>query len=66
MMQERYKFHQQNFGEKRPYDLWLQHTGIPEMFRGYTFDQWGPNAAKKYTPEQLNILNQVRQYLGIK
>jgi hypothetical protein len=66
MMQERYKVHQQKFKENRPYDLWLQHTGIPEMFRGYTFDQWGPDAATRYTPEQLNILNQVRQHLGIK
>ena len=65
MMQQRYQYHQQHFGEKRPYEQWLQTSGLPEMFRGYTFNQW-PDAAKMYTPQQLQILDQVRQYLGIK
>jgi len=67
-MQERYKYHVENLGETRPYDQWFQMTGLPEIFRGYTFNQWGsPEEAKKmYSPEQLNVLDQVRNYLGIK
>jgi hypothetical protein len=65
MMQRRYAEHQQMFGEKRPYEDWYSSTGLPEYFRGYTFNQW-PDAAQMYTPEQLQILNQVRQYLGVK
>jgi hypothetical protein len=64
-MQERYQYHQQNFGEKRPYQDWYQQTGLPEMFRGYTFNQWD-DAKSMYTPQQLKVLDQVRQYLGIK
>ena len=65
VMQERYQYHAQNLGEQRPYEQWAQMTGVPEMFRGYTFKQW-PDAEQMYTPEQLNVLNQVRSYLGIK
>ena len=36
-MQERYQYHTQNLGENRPYEQWMQMTGLPEMFRGYTF-----------------------------
>ena len=64
-MQKRYQYHQQNFGEQRPYEEWSRMTGVPEIFRGYTFNQF-PDAQKLYTPEQLNVLNQVRSYLGIK
>jgi len=64
-MQERYQYHTQNLGENRPYEQWMQMTGLPEMFRGYTFNQW-QDAAKMYTPEQLQTLNAVRSYLGIK
>ena len=62
-MQERYQYHTQNLGENRPYEQWMQMTGLPEMFRGYTFNQW-QDAAKMYTPEQLQTLNAVRSYLG--
>ena len=65
MMQERYQYHTQNFNEARPYDQWMQMTGLPEMFRGYTFNQWD-DAAKMYSPEQLKTLDTVRSYLGIK
>jgi hypothetical protein len=66
MMQNRYAYHQANLGETRPYDQWLQATGLPEMFRGYTFNQWGDNAKQMYTPQQLQTLDAVRSYLGIK
>jgi hypothetical protein len=35
------------------------------MFRGYTFNQW-ENAKDMYTPQQLQVLDQVRKYLGVK
>lgn len=66
VMQERYQWHQQNAGEQRPYQQWYESSGLPEVFRGYTFDQWGPEGKNFYTPEQLQILNQVRNYLGVK
>jgi len=65
MMQQRYQYHADNLGEKRPYDQWYQSTGLPEMFRGYTFNQWD-NAKSMYTPEQLQTLDAVRSYLKIK
>ena len=67
-MQKRYQYHTQHLGEKRPYEEWAKMTGIPEMFRGYTFNQWGTpqQAAKMYTPQQLKILDEVRKHLGIK
>ena len=65
VMQERYQYHQQNLGEQRPYDQWHEMTGLPEIFRGYTFNQW-PDAKQMYTPEQLQTLDKVRQYLNIK
>jgi hypothetical protein len=55
-----------------------QLQAIPEEFRGYTFDQWPPEALKQaqteegfghgqvFSPEQIQILDQIRQYLGIK
>jgi len=67
-MQERYQYHTKKLGEKRPYEQWYEMTGLPEIFRGYTFNQFGPReqAIKEYTPEQLNVLDQLRSYLGIK
>jgi hypothetical protein len=66
MMQRRYQFHKEQFGETRPYDVWYKQTGLPELFRGYTFNQFGENAAQLYSPQQLMILDRVKQYLGIK
>ena len=67
-MQDRYKYHQENLGEDRPYEKWYQMTGLPEIFRGYTFNQFGsPEEGKQmYNAQQLQILDQVRNYLGIK
>ena len=64
MMQRRYAHAQANEGESRPFADWAKASGIPGMFRGYTFDQW-PNAARMYTPQQLQILDQVRTHVGI-
>jgi len=65
---DRYYYHVKNLGETRPYEQWLESTGLPELFRGYTFKQFGPEeeAKKMYTPEQLKTLDQVRSYLNVK
>jgi len=66
-LQEQYQYAQQHpdFKESRPYEQWAASSGIPAYFRGYTFDQW-KDSQDIYTPQQLDLLNQVRQYLGIK
>lgn len=63
-MRERYEYHKQNLGEKRPYEEWKTQTGMPEFFRGYTFDQW-KDSEKLYTPQQLEKLKKIKDYLGI-
>jgi hypothetical protein len=65
VMRDRYNYHVSKLGERRPYKEWLDVTGLSEYFRGYTFNQW-KNAKSLYGPEQLRILNQVRDYLQIK
>ena len=66
-MQKRYEYHKANMGETRSYDEWLRMTGLPEVFRGYTFNQWPAEFSQKYySPEQMKTLNDVRSYLGIK
>ena len=66
-LQEQYQYYQQHpdYKEQRPYQEWEKASGMPGYFRGYTFNQW-PDSAKMYTPEQLNTLNAVKKYLGIK
>lgn len=66
-LREQYQYYQQHpeYKEQRPYEEWERISGLPGYFRGYTFNQWD-NPQEMYTPEQLQILNQVRQYLGIK
>ena len=66
-LKEQYKWYQNHpeFKETRPYEEWLNISGLPAFFRGYTFDQW-EDAKEMYTPEQLKTLDAVRSYLGIK
>jgi len=66
-MQRRYEWHKANAGETRPYEEWYRLTGLPEVFRGYTFNQWPEDFSKRYySPEQMRTLNEVRSYLSIK
>ena len=65
VLKQRYEVHRKKYGEKRPYEQWKERTGLPELFRGYTFNQWD-NAEEMYTPQQLDILNRVRGYVGVK
>jgi hypothetical protein len=66
-MQRKYQFEQQNYGENRPYETWYEMSGLPGYFRGYPFSQWSEEEIKEsYTPQQIQILDLVKQYLGIK
>lgn len=66
-LQEQYKYYQEHpeYKEQRPYEQWEKASGMPGYFRGYTFNQWD-NPQDKYTAQQIQLLDQVRKYLGIK
>ena len=66
-LQEQYQYYQKHpdYKEQRPYADWEKSTGMPGYFRGYTFNQW-ENPKELYTPEQINVLDEVRQHLGVK
>jgi hypothetical protein len=66
-LQEQYAYYQQHpeYKETRPYEEWLKASGMPAYFRGYTFDQW-KDSQDAYTQQQLELLNQIKQYLGVK
>ena len=67
-MQNRYGHAQAEaakYGEKiAPFDEWNSRSGMPEYFRGYTFNQW-PNAEEMYRPEDLEKLDSIKGLLGI-
>jgi hypothetical protein len=57
----------QDFGEKRPYEQWLQVSGWPQYLRGYVSRQFTPeNYSKVYSPEQIKLMDQMRQMVGLK
>ena len=63
----KYENEKKNYGEDRPFEQWAERSGKPGMFRGYTFDQFSEDEIKEaYTEEQLKILDEARDYLGIK
>jgi hypothetical protein len=65
-LQEQYQYYQQHpeYKEQRPYQEWEKASGMPGYFRGYTFNQWD-NPQEMYTPQQIQMLDQVRKYLGV-
>jgi len=63
-MQKRYSHAQKDYGEDRPFDVWNNRSGMPEYFRGYTFNQW-PNAEEMYRPEDIEKLDSIKGLLGI-
>ena len=67
ILQQQYKYYQQHpeYQEKRPYEEWEKASGLPAYFRGYTFNQW-ENPQEMYSPQQIEMLNQVKKYLGVK
>jgi hypothetical protein len=54
--------------EKTPtYKEWYDRSGLPSLFRGYTFKQWSPQEIKEaYRPDQLQMLDKVNEYLKSK
>ena len=66
-LQQQYQYYQQHpqYKEQRPYEEWEKISGMPGYFRGYTFNQWD-NPQEMYTPQQIQMLDQVRKYLGVK
>ena len=53
--------------ENRPYEQWLEQSGWPQYLRGYVSKQFNPSDyAKVYSPEQIKIMDQMRQALGLK
>ncbi len=50
-------------GDERPYEQWRETAGLPAYFRGYAFDQWGPDSKQFYTPEQLQMFDGMKTYL---
>jgi hypothetical protein len=70
ILRRQYQWYRLNSGEVRPYDAWRSMSGLPGMFRGYAFNQWGdaddPNwyAMNWYTPEQRTLLDEMMQNLN--
>ena len=65
-LKDRYAMEQERYGENRDYDLWKERSGIPGLFRGYTFDQFPDNVkAREYTPDQMKILDRAKEYLNV-
>lgn len=63
ILKEQYAYHKENYGEKRPYDDWYEHTGLPGYFRGYAFKQWDDPEAM-YTTGQMQDFDSMMRYLG--
>ncbi len=63
-LRAQYDYAKKSEGEKRPYEQWKQVSGLPAYFRGYAFQQWGPEAKKYYTPEQLRLFDAMVGYLS--
>ena len=66
-LQEQYAWYQKHpqYKESRPYEQWLETSGMPGYFRGYTFNQWD-DAKSAYTPSQIELLDEIRKYLNVK
>lgn len=63
-LKEQYAYAVKNEGEKRPYDKWLEMSGLPAYFRGYAFKQWDQKFVDKaYTPAQKKMLDDAIDYL---
>lgn len=65
-LRTKYEYEKKNYGEDRPFEQWAERSGKPGMFRGYTFNQFSEEEIKEaYTPEQLDILDEAKEYLNI-
>jgi hypothetical protein len=64
---EQYQYAQQNEGEKRSFGEWVNTSGMPAYFRGYTFDQWPADVKQQfYTDKQRAQLDALMTYLQAK
>ena len=65
-LRTKYEYEKKNYGENRPFEQWAERSGKPGMFRGYTFNQFSEKEIEEaYTPEQLDILDEAKEYLNI-
>ena len=63
----RYEDEKANRGEKRPFETWASSSGIPALFRGYTFNQWPDEFNNRvFSPEQKGIMDEARTHLGMR
>ena len=65
-LQQQYRWAVQNAGERRPYEKWLEMSGLPAYFRGYAFQQWPAEVHGQalYTPQQIQMFNQMLAQLA--
>jgi hypothetical protein len=64
---QQYQWYRQNAGETRPFEQWLQMSGMPSYLRGYPFKQWDDEFNQKaYTPDQRGLLDGMMRYLQTK
>ena len=64
ILDEQYKWAQENMGETRPFDVWAEASGLPGYFRGYAFQQWPAEFnTQAYTPEQMQQFDAMMRYL---
>lgn len=50
--------------ERRQFDEWLAASGLPAYFRGRPFQQWSEQQTQGwYTPEQLQMFDEMMKYL---
>lgn len=67
-LQEQYDHAKDHEGEKRSFETWREHSGVPSWFRGYAFQQWAkdrPDAEAQgmYTKDQLDDFDKMLKYL---
>ena len=65
LLQQQYQYAQKNENETRPFQQWLEISGLPGYFRGYPFKQWPEDFNKQaYTQEQRAMLDDMMKYLS--
>lgn len=65
MLQRQYQHAVQTEGEARPFDTWLETSGLPAYFRGYAFQQWPDEFNKQaYTPAQRTMFDEMMDHLS--
>ena len=65
ILKGQYDYAMKNEGEKRPFEQWLQMSGLPAFLRGYAFKQWPDEFNEKvYTPQQKQMLDGMMKYLS--